>query len=229
MTFSFCNVRTTAARMVSFAAIGLATVGIFSPVGTAAYAQTTAVAPSPATPKAVPLGSAGVLGAPRWVELNPTQQRSLQPLAATWDTLSEGHRRKWIALAQNYPTLAKPEQEKLHTRMAEWAALKPKEREQARLNFAQTKQLAPSERSANWDAYQALSADEREKLASGAQRKPVGAAVAVKPVAPERLTIIPITPKTPETKQALVVKPQTLNRNTLLPMPVDSSSDGNKP
>jgi Protein of unknown function (DUF3106) len=161
--------------------------------------------------------------------LNPTQQRSLQPLAATWDTLSEGHRRKWIALAQNYPRLAAPEQEKLHTRMAEWAALKPKEREQARLNFAQTKQLAPSERTANWDAYQALSTEEREKLASGAQRKPVGAAVAVKPVAPERLTVIPITPKTPETKQALVVKPQALNRNTLLPMPVASSADSNKP
>jgi hypothetical protein len=161
--------------------------------------------------------------------LNHTQQRSLQPLAATWDTLSEGHRRKWIALAQNYPRLAAPEQEKLHTRMAEWAALKPKEREQARLNFAQTKQLAPSERTANWDAYQALSTEEREKLASGAQRKPVGAAVAVKPVAPERLTVIPITPKTPETKQALVVKPQALNRNTLLPMPVASSADSNKP
>lgn len=215
--------------MVSFVAVSLTVLGGGALFGTSAHAQTTAPAPSPAATKAAPAGTASVLGAPRWVELNPTQQRSLQPLAATWDTLSEGHRRKWIALAQNYPSLAAPEQEKLHTRMAEWAALKPKEREQARLNFAQTKQLAPSERTANWDAYQALSTEEREKLASGAQRKPVGAAVAVKPVAPERLTVIPITPKTPETKQALVVKPQALNRNTLLPMPVASSADSNKP
>ena len=172
---------------------------------------------------------AKVLGAPRWVELNPTQQRSLQPLAGTWDTLSDSHRRKWIALAQNYPSLAAPEQEKLHARMVEWAALKPKEREQARLNFAQTKKLASGERAANWDAYQALSPEEREKLASSAQKKPVGAAVAVKPVAPARLTVVPITPKTPETKQMLVVKPQTLNRNTLLPMAAPNPSDSGKP
>jgi hypothetical protein len=171
-----------------------------------------------------------VMGAPRWIALSPVQQRSLQPLASTWDSLSEAHRRKWIALAQNYPSLAAPEQEKLHARMAEWAALKPREREQARLNFAQTKQLAPSERTANWDAYQALSAEEREKLAAGGQNKPVGAAVAVKPTASQRLTVIPITPtKTPETKQSLVAKPQSLNPNTLLPAVMGSTTDANKP
>jgi hypothetical protein len=174
--------------------------------------------------------ASAVMGAPRWVALSPIQQRSLLPLASTWDSLSEAHRRKWIALAQNYPSLAAPEQEKLHARMAEWAALKPQEREQARLNFAQTKQLAPAERTANWDAYQALSAEERGKLAAGAQSKPVGAAVAVKPAASQRLTVIPITPtKTPETKQSLVAKPQSLNPNTLLPAAVGSPADANKP
>lgn len=227
MIFFSRNVRTLGARTRSIALAILALVGVCAASTHLAYAQTTPASSATGTLGAV--GSATVMGAPRWLELNPTQRRSLQPLAGTWDTLSDGHRRKWIALAQNYPSLAPPEQEKLHARMVEWAALKPKEREQARLNFAQTKKLAPGERAANWDAYQALSAEEREKLASGAQRKPVGAAVAVKPVAPTRLTVVPITPKTPETKQILVPKPQTLNRNTLLPMPATSANDNSKP
>ena len=191
-------------------------------------AQTeSAPTPNTLTP---PATSGAALVAPLWLALSSVQQRSLAPLAGTWDSLSEAHRRKWIALAQNYALLAAPEQEKLHARMVEWAALNPKEREQARLNFAQTKQLAPSERAANWDAYQALSAQEREKLAAGAQKKPVGAAVAVKPVATQRLTVVPITTtKTPETKQLLVPKPQSLNPNTLLPLIVGSQAGAKKP
>jgi Protein of unknown function (DUF3106) len=214
MTFPLGHVRAWVARINVITSAVLVAVGCFAPLCQLANAQAPAQALAPA-----PAPATSAVGAPRWTALSPMQQRSLQPLASSWETLSEGHRRKWIALAQNYPTLTAPEQEKLHARMVEWAALKPKEREQARLNFAQTKQLAPGERAANWDAYQALSAEEREKLASGAQRKPVGAAVAVKPVAPERLTVVPITPKTPETKQVMVIKPQSLDQNTLLPKP----------
>jgi Protein of unknown function (DUF3106) len=215
MTF-FVTHRRSMDSPARFFALAVAALALCAPLQNQAQTQTAPVST--------------VMGAPSWVALSPIQRRSLLPLASTWDSLSEAHRRKWIALAQNYPSLAAPEQEKLHARMAEWTALKPKEREQARLNFAQTKQLAPSERAANWDAYQALSAEEREKLAAGGQNKPVGAAVAVKPATSQRLTVIPITPtKTPETKQSLVTKPQSLNLNTLLPAVIGSPTDANKP
>ncbi len=163
-----------------------------------------------------------VLGAPSWAQLNLIQQKSLAPLSGTWDTLTDSHRRKWLALAQGYPTLTPQEQVKLHSRMAEWAALKPKDREQARLNFAETKKIAPQDRNFNWEAYQALTPEERKKLADSAPiKKPVGASFAVKPVAPQKLADIPVTQKTPETKRTLVANPDAINRNTLLPIPPD--------
>lgn len=160
---------------------------------------------------------ASVLGAPTWSQLNTTQQQSLAPLASTWNTLPEGQRRKWIALGQNYPNLAANDQQKLHSRMVEWAALNPKEREQARLNFTETKKIAPSNLAANWEAYQALSPEERKKLAADAQPKQSGAAVAIKPNPPSKLAEVPKATNTPDTKRPLITKPQSLDKNTLLP------------
>jgi hypothetical protein len=177
-------------------------------------------APAPVKP-VVGIAPVAVMGAPRWRELNPVQQASLQPLAATWDTLSDGHRRKWLALAQGYPTWNPEDQGKLHSRMAEWAALSPKDREQARLNFAQTKKIAPEDRSANWDAYQALTPEERKKLADGAPKKAAGAATAPKPVAPQKLADVPLANKAPEGKRTLVSNPDAINRSTLLPIPAE--------
>lgn len=180
-----------------------------------AQAQTMPAPSAQVTPKAA--SAIPVIGAPLWSELKPVQQQSLAPLAATWNTLQEGHRRKWIAVAQTYPTLNPAEQQKLHSRMVEWAALKPKDRELARLNFAETKKIAPADRAANWEAYQALSPEERQKLVDGAKPKPSGAAIAVKPVATNKLTIVPTAQKATDVKRPLVTNPQSLNRSTLLP------------
>lgn len=180
---------------------------------TLAHAQTASAPPvAPKTTSAIP-----VIGAPLWSELKPAQQQSLAPLSATWNTLQEGHRQKWIALAQTYPSLSPEEQKKLHSRMVEWAALKPKDRELARLNFAETKKIAPAERAANWEAYQALRPEERQKLVDGANPKPSGAAIAVKPVATSKLTTVPAAQPMPDAKRPLVTNPQSLNRSTLLP------------
>jgi hypothetical protein len=152
-----------------------------------------------------------------WPALNKAQQAALSPLAGSWEALNEGQKRKWLAIASTYSDLKQPEQEKLHSRMAEWAALSPKDREVARLNFAQSKAIAKSDRTANWEAYQALSSDERKKLADVAKVKPVGAAVAVKPVAPEKLTAVPVTRRTPASERETANAQMPLNRNTLLP------------
>ena len=117
-------------------------------------------------------GAVSVDSEPRWEQLSVADQQSLQPLASIWSSLSQGHRRKWLALAKNNASMSEADREKLQSRMAEWAALKPKEREQARLNFAQTKKLPPDARTATWEAYQALSDDERRALLDKAPKKP---------------------------------------------------------
>jgi len=162
---------------------------------------------------------AAVTFAPKWSDLSGAQQESLQPLAGVWDGLSDGHRRKWIALAKNYPTLAPTEQTTLHSRMVDWAALKPRERERARLNFVETKKLPIPDRASNWEAYKALSPEDRKKLAERAVVKPAGAAATVKPVSPEKLTVIPVTRNTPKPLRELEMsKLQGIDRKTLLPL-----------
>ena len=153
-----------------------------------------------------------------WKDLNAVQRQSLQPLEGTWGTLSDGHKRKWIALAQNYPQLGPVEQAKMHSRMAEWAALKPRARELARLNFAEAKKTNSTERAANWEAYQALSPEDKKRLAKKTPVKPAGAAVSVKPLAPNKLTPIPVTRLSPERDRNKFTAQQAIDPNTLLPL-----------
>ena len=162
---------------------------------------------------------------PRWEQLSTAEQQSLQPLASIWSSLSQGHRRKWLALAKNYPTMEPTDREKLQSRMMEWSALKPKEREQARLNFAQTKKLPADTRAATWEAYQALSEDERRALLDTAPKKPAGAAVAAKPVAPSKLAEVPVTRKTPEPAKVSSTARPAIDRYTLLPQKDGAASN----
>lgn len=118
------------------------------------------------------------------------------PLAANWDAnMSEAHKRKWLELSKSYPSLPAEGQTKLHSRMNEWVSLSAQERAEARLNFAKTKelsrQLTADEKKARWQTYQALSPDEKAKLAAKATPKPAGAATAIKPVAPQKLASVP--------------------------------------
>ncbi|HCX82816.1 MAG TPA: hypothetical protein DHV01_14630 [Rhodoferax sp.] len=172
-------------------------------------AQTTAVPPKPLSTPLMALG---------WQDLSAVQRQSLKPLEATWSTLNDGHKRKWIALAHNYPQLAPTEQAKMHSRMAEWAALKPRAREIARLNFAETKKVTPAERASNWEAYQALSPEEKKRLAKKTPTKPTGAAISTKPLPANKLTPVPVTRLSPETDRAKFTAQQAIDPNTLLPL-----------
>lgn len=156
---------------------------------------------------------------PTWLDLTPAQQVSLMPLAANWNTLDESHKRKWIAISANYPSLAPAEQEKLHSRMTEWVSLSQQQRAQARLNFAHSKQLTPTQKAATWQAYQALSPEEKQKLAILATPKPVGAAAAIKPVAPQKLAAVPVTRQTPKQLPKIAVSNHAVDKKTLLPHP----------
>lgn len=170
--------------------------GLFSAPSSGPWAQpadpaTARVGAAPAGPPAAGAGKApAAAGRPLWRELKPEQQEALAPLAGLWDTLSEGQRRKWIALSRNYATLSAQGRENLHSRMSDWSSLSVRQRAQARLNFAEIQRLAADERKRKWEAYQALSAEERSRLA-GQARRPTGAAVAVQPVPEHKLAPVP--------------------------------------
>ena len=116
---------------------------------------------------------------------HPAQQQALRPLARNWHELSEDHKRKWLEISKNYHALHPDEQAKLHSRMSEWVTLSQQQRTQARLNFGETKKLSPQEKAAKWEAYQALSAE--EKTQAGGQGRPNRPAPpSVKPVTAPR-------------------------------------------
>lgn len=153
---------------------------------------------------------------PTWSELTSSQHEALRPLAQAWPSLSELHKRKWLVLSQNFAELSPQEQHKLQQRMSDWANLTARERAQARLHFAEVQQLPGDERRAKWEAYQALSDEQRRKLADDILLEPPrGAAVASRPVAPSKLTQPP-APKPDQTLQPRIDTDQ-IHPKTLLP------------
>ena len=173
--------------------------------------------PHASAPKTVVLP---IVSGPTWQELTPVQKVALKPLATQWNTLDDARKRKWTAIAANYLTLPPEGQAKLHSRMTEWVSLSQQQRAQARLNFAESKQLTPTQKAATWEAYQALSPEERQKLALSAPPKPTGAAPAAKPVPPQKLTAVPVTRKSPPPKlPASAAVPAGPPAKTLTPPP----------
>ncbi len=191
--------------------------------GPVAAASEAAEASKPAQAPTVksPAAAAGTraAGAAGWNRLSTAQKQALAPLAGSWDTLTGAHQRKWLEVSKNYHGLSADEQGKMHARMAEWAALSPQERAQARLNFGKTseiaRELSPAEKRARWEAYQALPAEERQKLAEGAKTRPLGAAPAVKPVPPQKLAVVPAPtaakPLKPTETSAAAAEPASSN------------------
>lgn len=177
-----------------------------------------------AVPKAAPpVAAAPVETKPLWKELTPAQQASLKPLAANWSTIEQAQKRKWIALSNNYATLPPAEQQKMHSRMAEWSSLSQQQRTQARLNFAESNKLGSkekAEKTATWEAYQALSPEDKQKLAAKTP-KPAGAAMAIKPPAPEKLATVPSTRLSPKPNEQ-ANRLSAVDGHTLQPKAVDT-------
>ncbi|WP_027994933.1 DUF3106 domain-containing protein [Simplicispira psychrophila] len=178
---------------------------------------------------------------PAWEQLDAAQKIALQPLAPRWAILSELQKRRWLALAKNFPALPPTEQERLHARMSEWASLSAQQRSQARFNYAVTSKLSADSKRAQWEAYQALSAEEKNRLAAAATRRSMGAATAVRPVATRKLAKVPaataaannpanppkipatadwVTPTATETKPVAVVETAPVIVPVAVPIPL---------
>jgi hypothetical protein len=174
-------------------------------------ADTAQAAPASVSPSSSSASKAVSATKPYWSELTAEQQQALQPLAAHWHTLNTGHKRKWLALSRNYANMSADDQTTLHSRMIEWAALSNQQRAQARLNFAEVKRVPADERKAKWEQYQALSEEEKRRLAERAPAKPRGAAVPVRPVPAQKLVTVPaVTPAGQHTPRILLAPPASV-------------------
>ena len=165
-------------------------------------------------------------GRPLWMDLTESQQQALAPLAQLWPTMTEPHKRKWLAVSQNFTQLTADEQSTVQGRMREWAALSPQQRAAARLNYADAQQLLQEDKKAKWAAYQALSPETKQKLAAQQGKPLVGAAPAVKPVAPAKLA----TPPAASNNKLLPrIASDQAAPSTLLPNPVNTTSAPSSP
>lgn len=186
---------------------------------TASSSKDSAAKPLAPTPKTAPPRDSR----PTWAELTRSQQAALKPLAQAWPSLSELHKRKWLVLSHNYDEFSPQEQLKLQERMSDWASLTARERAQARLFFAEVQQLPGDERRAKWEAYQALSDEQRRKLADDILLQPPrGAALATRPVTSSKLT----APPSPRPDQVLQPRIDTdqIQPKTLLPQSLQGAS-----
>jgi hypothetical protein len=186
-TLVTCLRRLNAALVVSVLGVG----GTFcfaaepSTGGRSVLRPTVGVAPASAAPV--------TLTKPAWTDLTAAQRSALSPLASNWPTITVAQKRKWLVMSEHFSALPETDQRVMHRRMAEWVALSPQQRTQARLNFAQARGVPPEQRMAHWEAYQALSPEQKQKLVAAGQTQPVGAAPAVRPVAASKLTVTPTT------------------------------------
>jgi hypothetical protein len=139
-------------------------------------------APSPASAAASPSAPLAIDFPPlvidrnplSWAHLTPSQHTALAPFAAEWDKFSDERKRKWIRIASGFAKMPPEKQKELHERMAEWVKMTPEERRVARENYQVSKALPPQARQKAWKAYQALSPDQKARLAAlERKRRPI--------------------------------------------------------
>jgi len=151
-----------------------------------------------------------------WQSLQSSQKKALAPLAPHWAQISQAQKNKWLAMSNNFDNLSTKEQAILHERMAEWASLTPQQRAQARLNFNQTKTLDANAKKTQWEAYQALSPEDRKKLAEQQTTGIRGAATASQATSPRK--IIPLSGKSiPAEAATKSTTSIVIDKKTLLP------------
>lgn len=159
-----------------------------------------------------------IASASSWQQLTAQQKQALSPLARQWASLTPQQQSKWLAISQNFAQWPASEQATMHTRMADWVALSPQQRNQARFNFNVVQGLPKEDKKAKWEAYQALSAEDKRSLAVGTPAPSKSAATISKPADTVRL-VAPAARSIDSAKD--ITRPaasaQPLDRKTLLP------------
>ncbi len=154
-----------------------------------------------------------------WQTLTVLQRKALAPLAPYWAQLNSAQKKKWLAISANFDKLSAKEQSVLHERMAEWASLSPQQRALARLSFNETKSLNTDAKKTQWEAYQALSTEDKKKLAAKQTTGIQGAATASKAPPTNKVMRLP-GKSTPSSDKANLSTGTVIDKKTLLPTTV---------
>lgn len=129
------------------------------------------VALTPSARAAAPIAASPSNTNIKWEKLNADQKVALAALAGEWDTMDSLRQKKWLGIADKYPSMKPEEQKRVQERVAAWVKLTPEQRMLARENFTNTAKKSPEQKSAQWQQYQQLSDEEKQKLAAEAKTK----------------------------------------------------------
>ncbi len=151
----------------------------------------------------------------QWAALTPAQRQALAPLERDWPQIDSQRKAKWLEVAARFPTMPSEERSRLQERMTDWSRMSPVERSRARLQFQETRQLQPVDRQAQWQAYQALSEEQRQSLAQRA--KPVSKPAAKTNTDTGKRNLVQPT-AAPQTRAASPTVQQAKPGATTLPM-----------
>ncbi|MCA0177213.1 MAG: DUF3106 domain-containing protein [Proteobacteria bacterium] len=155
--------------------------------------------------------------APRWAALPSGERELLAPLQGSWDTMEPESRLKWREIARRFPDMPASRQQRVRDRMEDWAHMSPQQRVQARQTFQGSKGLSREERRAQWEAYQALSPEERAALTRpglAASRATLPSGAAVRPLGSPAQQ----PPHQQSGMPKINVMPGMVDRTTLLPL-----------
>lgn len=147
-----------------------------------------------------------------WRQLTPMQRQALAPLGAQWSALTPQQQNKWLTISKNFTQLPVADQITMHSRMADWVDLSPQQRNLARLNFNQMQSLPKEDKKAKWEAYQALTEEEKRLLLAGTPSPAKSAAPTTKPLEPHRQVQTPV-----RAAAGSASAPSAIDRKTLLP------------
>lgn len=138
---------------------------------TGAATPVTAPQPAPIQPAPSQPQAAQAAVKPLWIDLTPTQQQALAPLAGEWDKLDSLRKNKWLTIGNKYARMKPDEQQRVQERMRDWVKLTPEQRRIARESYARAKKLNADQKSAQWQQYQQLPEEQKKKLAADAASK----------------------------------------------------------
>lgn len=128
-----------------------------------AFAQAPAAVPAP-----VKAAAAKPLDKPLWATLSPAQKVALEPLVGEWDKMEGMRKQKWLEIANRFSSMKPDEQARVHEKMREWVRMTPEQRRLVRENYTRAKKIDPSHKSEQWEKYQQLPDEEKQKLAAEA-------------------------------------------------------------
>ncbi|WLI87539.1 DUF3106 domain-containing protein [Massilia sp. R2A-15] len=137
-------------------------------VASFAGAQAPVAAPSPAPAAAVKTAPAKALDKPLWASLSPAQKVALEPLAVEWDKMEGVRKHKWLEIANRFSSMKPDEQARMHEKMREWVQMTPEQRRLVRENYTRAKRIDATQKSEQWEKYQQLPEEQKQKLAAEA-------------------------------------------------------------